>query len=65
MAAVNQKSPAPTRKVSYAAVSTVLLFVISLVTDLDPQIEQAVNVGLPIILAYWVKNDDTPGGVPA
>jgi len=64
-APAKKKSALPTRKLSYASVTAVVLFLISLfVTDLDPQTEQAVNVGLPLILAYFVKNADTPGGVP-
>lgn len=58
------KSLKPTRKVSYAAVATVVLFVLSRFTDVDKDTEQAVNVALPLILAYWVENEDTPGGVP-
>lgn len=58
------KSLKPTRKVSYAAVSTVVLYVLSRFTEVDQDVEQAVNVALPIILAYFVSNEDTPGGVP-
>lgn len=65
MPTVGKKSAKPTRKLSYAAASAVVLFILSLILkDIDPQTEQAVNVGLPLILAYFVKNDDTPGGVP-
>lgn len=56
------KSPAPTRKLSYAAVSGVVLYLLSLVVQVDAQLEQAVNIGLPLVLAYFVKNADTPGG---
>lgn len=60
-----QKSPAPTRKLSYAAVSGIVLYLISLVTDVDKELEQAINIGLPLVLAYFVKNSDTPGGYSA
>lgn len=58
------KSALPTRKLSYASVTALVLFALSFVTEVDPQLEQAVNVGLPLILAYFVKNADTPGGYP-
>lgn len=58
------KSLRPTRKVSYAAVATVVLFILSRFTEVDKDTEQAVNVALPLILAYIVENEDTPGGVP-
>lgn len=58
-------SKKPTRKLSYASAAAVVLFLASLVVDdVDVQLEQAINVGLPLILAYFVKNADTPGGVP-
>jgi hypothetical protein len=57
-----EKSPAPTRKLSYASVSAVVLFLLSLVVEVDPQLEQGVNIVLPLVLAYFVKNADTPGG---
>ena len=59
------KSMKPTRKVSYAAISTVVLYVVSRFTEVDKDLEQAINITLPLILAYWVSNEDTPGGVPA
>lgn len=59
-----QKTYKPTRKVSYAAVSTVVLFVLSRFIEVDKDVEHAVNVALPLVLAYWVSNEDTPGGVP-
>lgn len=59
-----QPSRAPTRKLSYAAVTSVVLYLLSLLVDIDQTGEQLVNVIVPLILAYRVPNDDTPGGVP-
>jgi hypothetical protein len=54
----------PTKKLTAASVTAVILFVVSLFTDVDQNLEQALNVLVPIVLAYFVKNDPTPGGVP-
>lgn len=58
------KSLLPTRKLSYAGLVATVLFLLSLITEVDAQLEQAVNVLVPLIAAYFVKNSDSPGGVP-
>jgi len=47
-----------------AAATTIILFVLSLFTDVDKELEQAVNVAVPLIVAYFTRNNPTPGGVP-
>lgn len=64
MSIIAEKTLKPTRKLSYASATAVVLFLLSLVIDVDPQVEQVVNIVVPLGLAYVVKNADTPGGVP-
>lgn len=58
------KSAAPTRKLSYAAITGLVIFIVSQFTSVDKELEQAINIGVPLVLAYFVSNNDTPGGVP-
>jgi hypothetical protein len=54
----------PTNKLLSAAIVAVILYVVSLFVAVDPQLEQAINVIVPVIVAYFTRNADTPGGVP-
>jgi hypothetical protein len=61
---MRRKSWRPTKKMLRAAVTATALFVISRFTEVDKDTEQLVNVLAPLVVAYWTRNDDTPGGVP-
>ncbi len=54
----------PTAKLISAAVTMVLLYVLRQFVDVDTELEQIVNLVVPLIVAYFVPNSDTPGGVP-
>lgn len=55
----------PTKKFVASLLTGVVVFVLSKVlVDVDPGIEQAVNVVAMLVAAYVVPNDPTPGGVP-
>jgi hypothetical protein len=58
----------PTRKLLSAAATTAILYGLSHVTEVDKDLEQLVNVVVPILVAYFVPNEqETPkgDGVPA
>jgi hypothetical protein len=59
-----EPSAKPTKKLLGAAITAALLYGVSLVTDLDPQLEQAANVIGPLVAGWIIRNDPTPGGVP-
>lgn len=61
---MNETSYKPTRKVLSAALVTAALYIVSRFTEVDKDTEQFVNVVAPIIVAYLVPNENTPGGVP-
>jgi hypothetical protein len=57
----------PTRKMVSAAATTAALYVLSRFTEVDKDLEQLVNVVVPLIVAYFVPNKPTASrdGVPA
>lgn len=60
------KSKKPTKKLTVGAAVAVLLYALfSLVVGADKEVENAINVAVPFIFAYFTQNDPTPGGVPA
>jgi hypothetical protein len=60
-----RKSAKPTKKLTVSAAAAAILYaILAGFTDADKELEQAINVVVPLVLAYFVKNDDTPGGVP-
>jgi hypothetical protein len=52
----------PTRKMVSAAATTAALYVLSRFTEVDKDLEQLVNVVVPLIVAYFVPNESTPTG---
>ena len=65
---MNDSSAKPTRKLIAAALTTVVLYVISRFTEVDKDTEQLVNVLAPLVVAYVYPNQqNTPkgDGVPA
>jgi hypothetical protein len=66
MSPTTTKSKKPTKKLTVAsAVAVVLYAVFSLLVHADKEVENAINVGVPLVFAYFTRNDPTPGGVPA
>jgi hypothetical protein len=61
---MGESSLLPTNKLISAAVTALILFVISRFTEVDKDVEQAVNVLAPLVVAYFTRNKKTPGGVP-
>jgi hypothetical protein len=61
---VTKRGVLPTAKLVSAAVTMVLLYLLRLVVDVDEELEQIVNLVVPLLVAYFVPNSDTPGGVP-
>lgn len=61
----NIDSLKPTKKIMAAAITGLLVFLITkLGLQVDPVLEQALNVVTMLVVAYFVPNDPTPGGVP-
>jgi membrane-bound ClpP family serine protease len=58
-----ETSWAPTNKLA-AAITAAILYGLSLLTDVDPQLEQAVNVLGALVAGWLMRNQKTPGGVP-
>ncbi len=55
----------PTRKWLVAFLTALVVFAATkLAIPLDPALEQLINVVIPLAVAYYVKNNPTPGGVP-
>lgn len=55
----------PTNKFISALITALVLYIITkLAIPIDATIEQAINVFIPFVVAYFIPNHDTPGGVP-
>jgi hypothetical protein len=54
----------PTKKLLAAAITAVILYGLSFLVAIDPQLEQAINVIGALIAGWLTTNDKTPGGVP-
>jgi hypothetical protein len=61
---VTKRGVLPTAKLVSAAVTMVLLYVLRQFVDVDRELEDIINLVVPLIVAYRVPNSDTPGGVP-
>jgi hypothetical protein len=61
---VTRRGKLPTAKLLSAAGTMLVLYLLRLVVDVDEDLEQIVNLVVPLIVAYFVPNSDTPGGVP-
>jgi hypothetical protein len=61
---VTKRGVLPTAKLVSAAVTMVLLYVLRQFVDVDPELEDIINLVVPLAVAYFVPNSDTPGGVP-
>jgi hypothetical protein len=61
---VTKRGVLPTAKLVSAAVTMVLLYVLRQFVDVDRELEDIINLVVPLIVAYFVPNADTPGGVP-
>jgi hypothetical protein len=60
-----EPSAMPTNKVMAAAVTAVVVFLVTkLGLKWNPIYEQALNAILPLVVAYFTRNKPTPGGVP-
>jgi hypothetical protein len=63
-APVTKRGVLPTAKLLSAAGTMLVLYLLRLVVDVDEDLEQVVNLIVPLIVAYFVPNAPTPGGVP-
>jgi hypothetical protein len=61
---VTKRGVLPTAKLVSAAVTMIVLYLLRMVVDVDEDLEQIVNLVVPLIVAYLVPNTPTPGGVP-
>jgi hypothetical protein len=61
---VTKRGVLPTAKLLSAAGTMIVLYLLRLVVDVDEDLEQIVNLVVPLIVAYFVPNAQTPGGVP-
>jgi hypothetical protein len=61
---VTKRGVLPTAKLVSAAVTMLLLYVLRQFVDVDPELEDIINLVVPLAVAYFVPNSDTPGGVP-
>lgn len=65
MANHTHPSKKPTKKITAASIVAAVLYVVfaKFVSE-DKEVEQAINAFVPLVIAYFVKNDPTPGGYP-
>ena len=52
----------PTRKFVSAAVTALIVYVVSRVTEIDKDTEQLIQFGAPLIAAYLIRNKKTIEG---
>jgi hypothetical protein len=61
---VTKRGVLPTAKLISAAVTMIVLYALRQVVDVDEDLEEIINLTVPLLVAYFVPNSDTPGGVP-
>jgi hypothetical protein len=61
---VTKRGVLPTAKLLSAVATMIVLYILRQFTDVDEDLEEILNLTIPIVVAYLVPNSDTPGGVP-
>jgi hypothetical protein len=61
---VTKRGVLPTAKLLSAVATMIVLYILRQFTDVDEDLEEILNLTIPIVVAYLVPNAPTPGGVP-